>query len=154
VGHAQFEDVVSRIKGMEDLFDPDKPYFAAWCQLHDIDTNCPESVFFLFTPNPKSGAKMPLYYALLCRFLNLMEQLIIKHPEHVNAIGSNYGTPAMAALERRHFKLAQVLHCNGSTVDLQGRAEVSLLQSATYYWDLEMVQVLLDYRGRCQCPGC
>jgi hypothetical protein len=28
VRHAQFEDVVSRIKGMEDLFDVDKPYFA------------------------------------------------------------------------------------------------------------------------------
>ena len=39
VRHAQFEDVASRIKGMEYLFDPDKPYFAAWCQLHDIDSN-------------------------------------------------------------------------------------------------------------------
>ncbi|KAI0269595.1 hypothetical protein BGY98DRAFT_1013582, partial [Russula aff. rugulosa BPL654] len=36
VRHAQFEDVVSRIKGMEDLFDVDKPYFAAWRELHDI----------------------------------------------------------------------------------------------------------------------
>jgi hypothetical protein len=28
--HAQFEDVASRIKGMEHLFDLDKPYFKAW----------------------------------------------------------------------------------------------------------------------------
>ena len=35
VRHTQFEDVVSRIKGMEHLFDLDKPYFAAWCQLHN-----------------------------------------------------------------------------------------------------------------------
>src|SRR6266567_8172027 len=30
VRHAQFEDVASRIKGMDYLFDLDKPHFAAW----------------------------------------------------------------------------------------------------------------------------
>jgi len=39
VNHAQFEDVASRIKGMEYLFDLDKPYFAAWRELYDIDTD-------------------------------------------------------------------------------------------------------------------
>jgi hypothetical protein len=39
VTHAQFERVSSFVrKAMEYLFDPDKPYFAAWLQLHDIDT--------------------------------------------------------------------------------------------------------------------
>ena len=49
--HVQFEDVATRIKGMEDLFDPDKPYFAAWCQLHDMDTDPSDiSVLSRFTP--------------------------------------------------------------------------------------------------------
>ena len=150
VRHAQFEDVASRIKGMEDLFDPDKPYFAAWCQLHDIDTPLPyPSVFFQLTSSglsPRSGARTPLYYAALCGFSNLVEQLIIKHPQHVGAICGCYMTPAVAALSGRHFELAEVLHRNGSSVDPQGRAENSTLHSAAWYGDLEMVQVLvLDY---------
>jgi hypothetical protein len=36
VRHAQFADVVSRIKGTEYLFDLNKPYFAAWLRLYDI----------------------------------------------------------------------------------------------------------------------
>ena len=74
-----------------------------------------------------------------------MEQLIVKHPEHINATGGYYRTPAVAALTGRHFELAQVLHRNGSSVDPQGRAGISTLHSATRHWDLEMVQVLLDY---------
>jgi hypothetical protein len=145
VGHAQFEDVASRIKGMEYLFDPDKPYFAAWCQLHDIDIDRQDSVFFQFTPFEKSGENTPLYYAALCGFANLVEQLIVKHPRHVNAIGGYYLTPAVAALAGRHFQLAQVLHRNGSSVDPRGGTKLSPLHSAAFYEDLEMVRVLLDY---------
>ena len=147
VRHAQFEDVASRIKGMEYLFDLDKPHFAAWCQLHDIDVNPSHSVFYRFTPLSRSGAKTPLYYAALCGFPNLVEQLIVKYPKHVNAIGGYYMTPVVAALAGRHFELAQVLHRNGSSMDPPGSsAKVSPLHSVTFYGDLEMVQVLLDYR--------
>jgi hypothetical protein len=46
VSHAQFRDVSTHLrKGVEDLFDIDKPYFSAWLRLHDIDT----------TPDPKAG---------------------------------------------------------------------------------------------------
>jgi hypothetical protein len=39
VAHAQFEDVASRVKnGMETLFDCDKPHFAAWVGIYNIDT--------------------------------------------------------------------------------------------------------------------
>jgi hypothetical protein len=144
VRHAQFEDVVSRIKGLEDILDLDKPYFEAWRRLHDIDNYSSASVFFQFTPYPKSDAK-PLYYAALCGFQNVVEQLIVKHPQHVNAIGGWYMTPAVAALEGRHFELAQVLHRSGSSVDPRGHAMNSPLHSAVFYEDLDMIQVLLDY---------
>ena len=145
VGHAQFEDVVSRIKGMEDLFDPDEPYFTAWCALYDMDTpTSSPSIFHQFTPGSKSGANT-LYYAALCGFTDLVEWLIVKHPQHVDAIGGYYMTPAVAALAGRHFQLAQVLHRAGSSVDLQGYSGNSPLHSAAYYGDIEMVQVLLDY---------
>jgi hypothetical protein len=148
VRHAQFEDVASRVKGMEYLFDPDKPYFKAWRQIHDMDTRPSyRSAFFQFTSKSRSGEGTPLYYAALCGFANLVEQLIVEYPQHVNAVGGCYRTPAVAALAGRHFQLAQVLHRNGSPVDPPGRAGISTLQSAAYYGDFEMVQVLLDYRA-------
>jgi hypothetical protein len=60
VHHAQFEDVASRIKGMEDVFDLDKPYFAAWCQLRDIDVvdGSGDPAFFQLTIE-RSGAGTP-----------------------------------------------------------------------------------------------
>jgi ankyrin repeat protein len=147
VRHAQFEDVATRIKGMEDLFDPDKPYFAAWCQMHDIDTPLHyPSVFYQLTPFLVSGAKTPLYYAALCGFSNLVEQSIVKHPHDVGVICGNYRTPAVAALAGRYFELVEVLHRYGSSVDPRGESGNSTLHSATWYGDLEMVQVLLDYR--------
>ena len=145
VRHAQFEDVASRIKGIEYLFDLDKPYFAAWCQLSDIDTpSSYDSVFDLFVPHSKSGAT-PLYYAALCGFSNLVEQLIAKHPQHVSAIGGYYMTPAVAALAGRHFELARVLHRSGSSLEPQGNMGYSPLHSVVNAGDLEMIQVLLDY---------
>jgi cytohesin len=146
IRHAQVEDVSSRIKGMEYLFDLDKPYFMAWRQLYDIDTRPPRpSAFYQFAPISKSGANTPLYHAALCGFANLVERLIVKYPQHVNAIGGYYMTPAVAALAGRHFHVAQVLHSNGSSVDPRGNLGKSPLHSAAYYGDLEMVQVLLDY---------
>jgi hypothetical protein len=143
VRHAQFEDVASRTKGMEYLFDSDKPYFAAWRKLYDIDNDPPESVFFWFTSRESAGT--PLYYAALCGFRNIVEQLIVKHPKHVQAIGGYNMTPAMAALAGRHFELAQVLRRKGSSVnprnDYYGN---SPLHSAIDYMDLEMVQALVD----------
>ena len=146
VRHAQFEDVASRIRGIEDLFDLDRPYFAAWRQLYDIDTQpSGESVFYQFVSGRrKHGA--PLYYAVLCGLPNLVEQLIVKHPQHVGDIGGYYRTPAVAALAGRHFRLAQLLHRNGSSMEPRGHVEKTPLHSAAYYGDLEMVQVLLDYR--------
>jgi Ankyrin repeats (3 copies) len=144
VRHAQFEDVASCIKGMEYLFDSDKPYFAAWQLHHDIDVRSSgDSDFRLFEPKSKSGAT-PLYYAALCGFPNLVEQLIVKHPQHVNAIGGYYMTPAVAALAGRHFELARVLHRYGSSLEPRGNMGWTPLHSAADNGDLELIQVLLD----------
>jgi hypothetical protein len=148
IRHAQFEDVASRIKGMEELFDPDKPYFRAWCRLHDIDTRpSPFSVFYFFTGlfSNSGSDTSTLYYAALCGFTNLVKHLIVKRPEDVDAIGGYYRTPFVAALAGRHFQLAQVLHRAGSSVDPRGANMISPLHSAAYFGNAEMVQVLLDY---------
>jgi ankyrin repeat protein len=142
VRHAQFEDVASRMKGMEYLFDPDKPYFAAWRKLHDMDIVDPDSVFYRFTSWESDGT--PLYYAALCGFRNIVDRLIVKHPKHVRAIGGYHFTPAVAALAGRHFELAQVLRRKGSSVNPRGAGGNFPLHSAVDYMDLETVQVLVD----------
>ena len=145
VRHAQFEDVASRIKGVEYLFDSDKPYFAAWILLHDIDYDFYISVFPGITLTWGSKKLAPLYYAALCGFRNVAEPLIVKHPQHVNAICGRFGTPAVAALAGRHLELAQVLHRNGSSMDPRDSGRGNPLNCAAYVGNLEMVQVLLDY---------
>ena len=145
VRHAQFEDVVSRIKGLEYLFDLDKPYFATWRRLFDMDDAVRFGPNFYAFQSSESGEATPLYYAALCGFRNIVEQLIVKHPLHVNAVGGRNGTTAVAALAGRHLELAQILHRNGSSVNPWGQWGWTLLGSAANRGDLEMVQVLLDY---------
>jgi hypothetical protein len=145
VHHAQFEDVASRINGMDYLFDLDKPYFATWRRLHDIDIVPPPSVFYDFTPYVRSDANTSLYYAALCGLPDLVKRLMVRYPQDVNAISGYYMTPAVAALAGRHFELAQVLHRNGSSVAPRGWSNNTPLHAAAHYGDLEMVQVLLEY---------
>jgi ankyrin repeat protein len=148
VRHAQFEDVVSGIKGVEYLFDLDKPYFAAWRRLHDIDISPSlNSVFYQFTPlrSRRFDENTSLYYAALCGFSDLVERLMVKYPKHVKAICGHYMTPAVAALAKSHFQLAEVLHRNGSSVAPRGQADQTPLHAAAHNGDLEMVRVLLEY---------
>ena len=149
VTHAQFRRVSSLLrKAMEYLFDSDKPYFTAWVQLHDIDFYpvMEVSTFGLYAPYSKSGAT-PLYYAALCGFPDLVEHLIIKHPQNVNIRGGYFITPLIAAWGRRHFRTAEVRHRNGADGAVRGRDGNTALNSAAWYGDLEMVRVLLSYKA-------
>ena len=89
VDHARFENVSSHVlQGMEDVFDPDKPYFAAWLEVHDIDTEEPRdgSLLFSFLLSTERDQKSanPLYCAALCGFHDMAEELIFKHSQQVN----------------------------------------------------------------------
>jgi len=147
VTHAQFQNVSPRIQiAIERLFDPDKPYFVAWLGSYDMDYERHSSPFYLFTSRQKSDAT-PLYYASLCGFQDLVEHLIAKYPHQVKTDGGYCRTPALAALEGRHFELADLLHRNGSSVDLPGHSSQTPLYSAASQGDLEMVRVLLGYKA-------
>ena len=148
VTHAQYENVSSYLrKAMEYLFDQDKPYFSAWRNLHDKDISTTEgSTFYMFSPTSKSDA-VPLYYAALCGFQDLVKHLIFKHPHHVNARGGYYVTPLVAALARGHFQTARIFYDNGANPNVRGYAESTPLHSAAYYGHLQMVQVLLGYKA-------
>jgi hypothetical protein len=130
VPHAQFGSVSLRLRNaMERLFDVDKPHFAEWLRLHNIDTRLHDSPFPYFSPDTVLEAS-PLYHAALCGFQDLAEHLIAKYPQQVNAIGGIYMTPVVAALPRRHFQLAYLLHHHGSFVDPRDNTLWTPLHSA------------------------
>ncbi|KAF8459969.1 hypothetical protein DFH94DRAFT_849315, partial [Russula ochroleuca] len=130
---------------MEYLFDPDKPHFEVWCTLYDIDTR-PEwgTTFHSFAPLNTSAAA-PLYYAALCGFHDLVEHLIIKSPQDVNANGGYYLRPLVAALARKHFQTAELLRHNGADPHCRGSGMRTPLHSAASSGDLEVVQKLIQY---------
>ncbi len=146
VTHAQFESVSLRLrKAMEYLFDPDKPYFAAWLRLYDIDTAPPYSSALYQSIDLRKSDATPLYYAALCGLPDLVKHLIVKYPQHVNARGGLYMTPAVAALAGNHFELARLLHRNGSSVSpRRDSSQWTPLHSAALVGDTEMVQILVE----------
>ena len=146
VDHARFEHVSSHIrKGMEYLFDTDMPYFAAWLQVYDIDTQpSSKSALYLFAFNTNPNTGHPLYYAVLCGLHELVEELIIKRPQEVNATGGYWVSPLGAALNSGHLKIAQLLYERGAEVDVQGRNKMTPLRGASISGNLEVVQWLLS----------
>jgi hypothetical protein len=143
--HAQFGEVSSRLhKGMEYLFDANKPHFNVWLTLCDIDTRPNnDATFYVFAPERKSPAA-PLYYAALCGFHDLVEHLITKHPQDVNADGGYYVRPLVAALAGEHFQTADLLRHNGADLDVRGWGGRNPLHAAAYSGNLEVVRILIE----------
>jgi ankyrin repeat protein len=124
VTHSQFEDVASGVMvGMESLFDPDMPYFAAWIDLYNIDAES-ESGGNLLPETPS-----PLYYSALCGFHGLVRHIAVKYPQHVNAIGGSYGFPIVAALCRNHFPVAELLLELGGRVGVRDTRKQTVLHT-------------------------
>ena len=148
--HAQFGEVSSRLhKGMKYLFDANKPHFNVWLTLCDLDTR-PNSygttgtTFGFFAPYEKSPAA-PLYYAALCGFHDLVEHLINKNPQDVNADGGYCVRPLIAALAGEHFQTADLLRHNGADLDVRGQDGRNPLHGAAFSGKLEVVRILIEY---------
>ena len=142
VEHAQFEDVVSRVKdGMETLFDPDKPHFEAWVEICDIDP----VVSWRDTLEQAS----PLYYSVLCGFYDLVEHLAIKHPQYINAFGGDYGFPLLAALGEGHGEVAELLLKHGADIAVReatGKTMLLVMLSSLHHDNpLNMIDFLLTH---------
>ena len=142
--HAQLGEVSSHLQnGMAYLFDPDKPHFKGWLTMYDIDTDPSDHpTFYLFTPDHKSPAT-PLYYAALCGFRDLVEHLITKYPQYVNADGGWYMRPLVAALAGEHFQTANLLRQNRADPGVQGRFGRNPLHVAAGSGNFEVVRILI-----------
>jgi hypothetical protein len=143
--HTQIEDVSSQLqKGMEYLFDPNKPHFGVWRSLHDIDTPPFSSIFF-DSENAQRSASAPIYYAALYGFHDLVEHLIIKYLQDVNASGGYFVRPLVAALAKKHFQTAELLHHNSADLHCQGNAMMSPLHLKAENGDVKVAQKLIKY---------
>jgi ankyrin repeat protein len=126
--HARFKDVPSRVQDtVEVLFDADKPHHAACLRLHRIDEGNGWKPF-TDAAMPRGA---PLYYASFHGFYDLVKRLAVKHPEHVNARGGRLVSSLGAALYRKHFEVAELLHEHGADVNFLGNGEGMLLHVAS-----------------------
>jgi hypothetical protein len=112
VDHAQFRNVSLQIQEvLERLFDPEKPHFAAWVWLYDIDRHWIEPMSKVHPTRPEA---VPLYYAALSGFLGVVEHLIFANSRDVNSRGGSHMAPFNAALFKGHLKVASLLLKNGA----------------------------------------
>jgi hypothetical protein len=145
VDHAQFEKVSTRVEdGMRRLFDPARPHFETWLNLHDIDTT-----WFDFTgSNGDRPRGSPLYYASLCGFRDLTAHLLAENPQHVNApLGLNR-SPLAVALYKGHFGVANLLHQCGADVGIRGGRNRTFLHASSARGRIDIVQWLLDHDNK------
>jgi ankyrin repeat protein len=141
VTHAQVKNVASLVRdGMQNLFDPDKPYFEAWVQLHNIDP----PMYSFTLPDPEPGAR-PLYYAALGGFSDLVEHLILKFPQCASAMGGYCGTALHSASFEGHLQVVRYLLQHGVDVNVRNSANCTALLLASWYGHFGVVQCLLDH---------
>ena len=143
VGHAQFEDVSSHVRGaMESLFDPNEPYFALWVSMWDVD----ESWYTgrnLLTFEKLTATS--LYYAALCGFHEVVEWLITHRQRDVDAWGGRRATPLHAASTQRRAKVLQVLLDHGASVNCKGNSDHTPLHAAAKEGHSEIARLLLNH---------
>ena len=141
VDHARFEDVSSYIEdGMDLLFDEDKPHFAIWVWVCNMDEHC-EGYFY--TDGPEQPDAVPLYYAALCGFRGLVERLLTAHPQDLDAEGGVWGAPLNAALGKGHLDIALFLMDRGADGENGGNMTALYMASALGYTDV--VRSLIDH---------
>ena len=145
VDHAQFDNVCSRIKvAMERLFDPTQPYFSAWVWIYDIDHRFRE---IMFGARPSPPGTVPLYYATLCGFRDLVEHLIVTYPQDINVWGGQHATPLHAAIAKGNADVVVLLLEHGADVAAVNRLEYTPLYDASRRGRLDLMSLLLDHHA-------
>ena len=138
--HARFENVSSDIQhAIERLFDRNKPHFATWLWLYDVDNPSAFSMSSVYATRPYPV----LYYAALCGLRDVAEHLVDAHPQDLNDRGGARGTPLHAALGERHQSVAMLLLEPGADIgslDPQSRTPLHIACRGC----TDVVSVLID----------
>jgi ankyrin repeat protein len=148
VDHAKYEDVASRFQGpIEQVFNPSKPYFAAWTWIHDIDSFGGQEIGHILEERPKQPETTALYYAVLCGFSGLANHLITTHGEDVNVKCGYHGSPLHAASFKGHLDAARVLLTHGVDVNTTNEGGKTPLCSAYDGGHLDVMRLLLEHEA-------
>jgi ankyrin repeat protein len=141
--HARVENVASQLRdGMEDLFDPEKPYFESWVQLHDIDPK--DHYDFPNVPDSERGAR-PLYYAAFCGFEGLVEHLTLKYPQYASIRGGQCGTALHSASFKGHLQAVRYLLRYGVDVNVRDSANDTPVLLASWKGHCGVIRCLLEH---------
>jgi len=139
IDHVEFENVLSHVKdGIDDLFDADKPHFAAWLWLHKVDESSKSGT------SPEQPEACPLYYAARIGHRALVEHVLSKRPQDMNAKGGYHRAPLHAALSQRVVEVVWLLLENGADINIRGNADQTPLHHASMEGFPDVVRWLLD----------
>ena len=99
----------------------------------------------------RRNTETPIYYSAFCRFYDLVEHLVKKHPEDgANVMGCRHDYSLAAPLRRGHIRVAELLFRYGADVSIQGTGKQVPLHIAVG-WPNDMavgvVQFLLRHRA-------
>ena len=141
VSHAQRGDVSLIGDGMDHLFETDKPQFAAWIWVYNIDS---PSGPHLERTHPGIPETAPLYYAALCGFLDMVKRLVESHPDDVTTLGCDGRTPLHAALRNGHSDVALLLLRHKADANARDNQDETPLQIASRLGDIKAIQSLID----------
>ena len=143
VGHAQRGYASSFIEdGMDCLFNKDKSHFAAWIWVYNIDN---PSGPHMDSTSPEIPKTAPLYYAALCGFRDIVKRLVNSHPEDVNTLGRDGGTPLHASLRNGHSEVALLLLRHKADVNARDSRGETPLQLASRNGDVKAMESLIKY---------
>ncbi len=141
VDHVKLGNVLSHVKdGIDQLFDADNPYLAAWLWLHNMEPSWGSGSFGTRPTRPEAP---PLYYAARIGHRALVEHVLSKRPQDVNAKGGHYRTPLHAAFFQRDVEVVWLLLENGADVNIRGLWDQTPLHRASVEGFPDVVRWLL-----------
>jgi ankyrin repeat protein len=128
--HARFEKVWTHVEdGIRCLFDSAKAHLEAWLRLSRTQTRSQNRIKAFAGYDLINHHGSPLYYASLCGFCDLAALLITSHPQHVTGLVGRNPTPLMAALQGRHFDIAELLYQAGADLGIRVHSNMTLLHA-------------------------
>ena len=145
--HCLFGSMPSNIQdALKLLFDREEPYFSAWIWIFDMDDPWRVS---MHTRHPEQPEASPLYYAMLCGFLWLIEHLIITYPGDVNARGGYYGTPLLAIIRKEGVNITS---SRDAGMRVPEKRDMRSLLQASSCERVDIVQLLLKHNVDVHLP--
>jgi ankyrin repeat protein len=143
--HAKYEGVASQVQdAMEQLFDPSRPYLAAWVWIYDVDQGLIRRSIDALSDRPSPPTATPLYYATSCGLSGLMEYLISMRDEDVNFKYGGRGTPLHAASRNGHLSAVSLLLDHGADLKMTNDDGWTALCEAYGFGHIEVMRILLD----------